>query len=134
MGWLTDHLDTIGLPALLLLVIGWLLNRRKNRAEAKKLGSEAGKLDAESAQIIANAAAALVDPLTARVGQLEQRLEVLEAEDKRKTKLLDSAIPFIRTLLAWIDKHMPDGDVPEVPPELKDEVNRGEAAQAGTDR
>ncbi|EKT83032.1 putative minor tail protein [Rhodococcus phage Mbo4] len=115
MEWLREWFDTVGLGAIILLLLGWILSRRKSRAEV-------GKLDAEAAQIIAAAASALVAPLSESLGRLEQRIEVLESENAHKTKLLDSAIRFIRELLGWIEHHDPGQPPPVIPPDLESEI------------
>lgn len=117
MAGLLDWLDTFGLGAIILALLLWIRNLRKDRAES-------GKLDAEAAQIIADAAAALVGPLSERVGRMEQRIEILEVENTHKTKLLDSAIRFIRELLSWIAQHVPDHHPPTIPADLESEIER----------
>ncbi|QSE94204.1 hypothetical protein JWS13_39205 [Rhodococcus pseudokoreensis] len=117
MAGLLDWLDTFGLGAIILALLLWIRNLRKDRAET-------GKLDAEAAHVIADAAAGLVGPLSERVGRMEQRIDVLEEENARKTKLLDSAIRFIRELLAWIERHVPDHHPPTIPADLESEIER----------
>ncbi|MGC0364994.1 hypothetical protein ABH922_002978 [Rhodococcus sp. 27YEA15] len=122
MTWLTDNLGEFGVGAIALALLSWLLNRRRNRADTSKSESESDKLSAESAQIIANTAVMLVEPLSVRLGSLEQRVRTLEDENERKTKLLDSAIRFIRELLGWIEHHAPGFPPPPIPPDLESEV------------
>ncbi|MFC1474126.1 hypothetical protein [Rhodococcus qingshengii] len=117
MAWLQEWFDTLGVGAVLLAIIAWLIGKRKTRAES-------GKLDAEAAKIIADAASGLVAPLSERVGRLEQRIEILETENVHKTKLLDSAIRFIRELLMWIENHAPGRPPPTIPPDLESELQR----------
>ncbi|MCA1009008.1 hypothetical protein LCL87_25130 [Rhodococcus hoagii] len=102
-----------GFTAAVNAVVG----RRRSKAEA-------GKIDADAAKIIAEAAAALVTPMSTRMGSLEQRVEVLEAENAHKTTLLDSAIRFIRDLLDWIGHRVPGEAPPDIPADLRAEVER----------
>ncbi|WP_027500801.1 hypothetical protein [Rhodococcus sp. UNC363MFTsu5.1] len=138
MAWLPALLAALGviLGAGLGALVGGLFVRRRNNSEAGKLDSEAGKLGAEAAQIIANAAAGLVAPLGERVGVLERQVAALETENaataaslansiregEHTRSLLDSAVGFIRTLMTWIERHVPGVLAPEIPPELRDEV------------
>lgn len=124
MTWLQEWYDTIGVSTFLLAIIAWLIGRRKGKADIGKTESESGKIDVEAAQIIAQTATDLLVPLSERVGKLEARIEVLEEENEHKTKLLDSAIHFIRELLLWIENHAPGRPPPTIPPELESEVQR----------
>ncbi|MDV6275316.1 hypothetical protein R3Q06_17610 [Rhodococcus erythropolis] len=124
MAWLKEWFDTLGVGAVLLAIIAWLIGRRKGKADIGKIDSESGKIGVEAAQIIAQTATDLLVPLSERVGKLEARIEVLESENEHKTKLLDSAIRFIQELLRWIGIHVPEGTPPTIPPDLESEIQR----------
>ncbi|WP_158170986.1 hypothetical protein [Rhodococcus sp. JT-3] len=124
MTWLQEWYDTIGVSTFLLAIIAWLIGRRKGKADIGKIDSESGKIGVEAAQIIAQTATDLLVPLSERVGKLEARIDVLEAENEHKTKLLDSAIRFIRELLLWIENHAPGRPPPTIPPDLESELQR----------
>lgn len=123
MGWVVEWYDTIGVSTFLLAIITWLIGRRKGKADIGKIDAESGKIDVEAAQIIAHTATDLLVPLSEWVGKLEARIDVLEAENEHKTKLLDSSIRFIQELLRWIGIHVPDGDPPTIPPDLENELH-----------
>lgn len=136
--WLPALLTSVGVVAAAGVgaVVGGIFARRKNTSEAGKFDSEAGKLGAEAAQIIANAAAGLVAPLAERVGALERQVADLKTENaatasslaasieegEHTRSLLDTAIGFIRTLMTWIERHVPGVPPPEVPKDLRDKV------------
>ena len=80
----------------------------------------------EVIQAIGIAVAAIITAwtgrLTVRVNDLEKRLGIVEAERDQFRKLFRAAVRYIRRLTAWGMTHAPGVPMPELPPELLDEV------------
>lgn len=59
----------------------------------------------------------LLTPMAARLGTLEEKVTHLEMELAESRAKYWSAISYIRSLLTWIARHMPEGvDTTQVPP------------------
>ncbi|EFV12935.2 hypothetical protein [Segniliparus rugosus] len=96
---------------------GWL-ERRKRRQELSLSEAQESKIDAEAAQVIAVTAVTLVDPLRSQVADLGKRVEVLEQENAATKSTLHQALDYIRSLLSWVHKHLPDKTPPQPPATL----------------
>lgn len=135
----TESGGTTGIPwlgsvtALLVVLLGsggFVAWRRL--AHDKKMGvaqQEAAEDDAISNRwkaIIEVQTKALVEPLTARLATVEDEVKKLNVELEASRRKYWSAITYIRSLLAWIARHLPEDiettQVPQAPATVVEDI------------
>lgn len=108
-------------------VIAWVKQRRDSKNGIKQESrADNDSLNAQAIAIVENQFNFLVKPLTEKVERLESQVKELTTEaDSQRTKYW-KAVTHIRTLYAWIAKHMPaeieTTIVPPPPVDLADDI------------
>jgi hypothetical protein len=110
---------TIAILTIMLGSGGFVAWRRL--AHDKKIGvaqQEAAEDDALSnrwAAIIEAQTQSLLEPMARRLNTLEEKVRNLETELEASRRKYWSAIAYIRQLLMWIGRHLPDAGETQVP-------------------
>lgn len=127
----SDWLAIISVASIFLFggggVVAWMKQRRDSKNGVRQESrADNDSLNAQAIAIVENQFNYLVKPLTEKVDGLETKIKDLEAQVDKMTSKYWKAISFIRTLYAWIAKHMPSDVettlVPAPPTELVDDI------------
>jgi len=119
--------------AILTMVFGgggiaaWVKVRYDKRlGVAQQETAEHDSLASRWRAIIETQTKALLEPMTLRIGTLEGKVSTLESELAASRRKYWIAISHVRTLYAWISRHMPEDveqtQVPAPPATLVDDI------------
>lgn len=91
-----------------------VVNDRKQGIESQEV-TEGDAINARWESFSKSQIDLLIEPLSRRLSDVEDEMRTLKAELDAARRKYWSAIPYVRTLLAWITKHLPEG-TPDIPP------------------